>query len=247
MSYITWLVCGRNLISMRIEMPIGLIIGHTITLFLVLTIGVVCLWIATHVLKANREVQQTYEALAVLIQHSHPQTQKHLARVAHTAQELARELRLSKRRAILVGQAALLHDIGKIAIDERILDKPSKLNEEEFRVVRNHPEYGASILDSLANAKMVAQWIHLHHERIDGLGYPLGLGGESIPIEARIISVVDAFDAMTGLDGNEASRTYRNPISAEDALAELQRCQGTQFCPLVVSKFAKILAQEERE
>lgn len=202
------------------------------------------IWVWIHFHKARNESRQTYTALATLIQHSHPQTKKHLQRVSNRATQLAVALGLSRKRSIQVGFAALLHDVGKIAIDERILDKPAKLTNEEREIVKAHSEFGAFILRPIKDARTFSKWIHLHHERFDGSGYPIGLKGQSIPIESRIIAVVDAFDAMTGEDSDGPSRAYRDPISVDDAVLEIQRCSGTQFCPEVVRHFSRLMEDD---
>lgn len=127
--------------------------------------------------------------------------------------------------------AGLLHDIGKIAIDENILNKNGILTESEYNQIKRHPECGYQIMKSVDAYSKLADYILSHHERWDGMGYPRGLSGESIPLIARIITVADAYEAMT------TDRTYRDAISHEEALVEMKRCSGTQFDPLVVDTF----------
>jgi HD-GYP domain-containing protein (c-di-GMP phosphodiesterase class II) len=124
-----------------------------------------------------------------------------------------------------------LHDIGKIAIDEQILNKPGKLNEEEWAEIKRHPEIGYRILSSSSEYAEISEDILSHHERWDGDGYPQGLKGKDIPYRARIIAIADAYDAMT------SDRPYRKALSKEEALAEIIRCSGTQFDPSIARKF----------
>jgi HD-GYP domain-containing protein (c-di-GMP phosphodiesterase class II) len=136
-----------------------------------------------------------------------------------------------------VRQAALLHDIGKIAINEEILDAPRKLTTEEFDHVKLHAVYGGEILAEIDAMRETARWIRHHHERPDGTGYPLGLLDPEIPLESKIIAVVDAYDAMTGGMEGKDGRPFRPPMTQDEALAELERCSGAQFDAAVVAAF----------
>lgn len=140
-----------------------------------------------------------------------------------------------------VGLAALLHDLGKLVLPRAILLKPGPLSAEEWTIVHRHPELGAQIL-SLAGVRWaeLGRIVAAHHERWDGGGYPRRLAGEAIPLEARILSVVDAYDAMT------SPRVYRQPLSHEEARAELERCAGRQFDPVVVAAFLQVLDGREQ-
>jgi HD-GYP domain-containing protein (c-di-GMP phosphodiesterase class II) len=132
--------------------------------------------------------------------------------------------------------AALLHDLGKLALPSEILLKPDPLCAKEWAVIHRHPAIGAQMLSRAGGA--LAELGHIvvaHHEQWDGGGYPSGLARDAIPLEARILSVVDAFDAMT------SPRVYRQPLAYEEARKELKRCSGRQFDPLVVSAFLQVL------
>jgi hypothetical protein len=185
--------------------------------------------------------EESMIALNLMLQRTHEYSQGHLDRVASMAEEVGLLLGLTDRRARLLREAALLHDIGKVAIDEAILDKPAALTEEEFVHVRRHAEFGAIILDQAEHFRPIATWVRHHHERPDGKGYPDGLVGEEIPIESRIIAVTDAFDAMVGGPNPRDRRAYRDPMTPDEALAELRRCAGTQFDRLVVEAFGEVL------
>jgi HD-GYP domain-containing protein (c-di-GMP phosphodiesterase class II) len=150
---------------------------------------------------------------------------------------MARELGLSERRVSRVRLAGMLHDIGKVGVPDAILRKPGPLTEEELVVIRRHPELGVQILEhpSLAD---VRAWVGAHHERPDGLGYPLGISGDDLPLEARIVAVADAYEAMT------SDRSYRDSIGHAGARAELRRCEGSQFDQRVVKAFLATLQRE---
>jgi len=167
-------------------------------------------------------------------------TGSHSARVAELAARVASRLGLDQEQIELSRLAGSLHDLGKLAIPEEILRKPGPLTGPERLVLERHPQIGFRMLDSLG-IDPVAKWILHHHERWDGTGYPDRLPGDEIPLGARIIFVVDAYDAMT------SDRVYRGRLSREDALAELERCAGTQFDPAVVAALAVELEPAEYE
>lgn len=188
---------------------------------------------------------ETISALSIMLQRVHPYTLGHLRRVASIAEDVALRLGLSGKRARLVHEAAILHDIGKIAINERVLDKPGRLTDEEFEHVRQHSAYGARILAPVEALRPIVPWIKHHHERPDGTGYPDRLLDGEIPIESKIIAVVDAYDAMTGGDGQDP-RSYREPLGVGEALNELERCAGSQFDSKVVAAFKQVVLRGAR-
>jgi diguanylate cyclase (GGDEF)-like protein len=162
---------------------------------------------------------------------------RHSETVGRYAEMMARELGLPERRVSRVRLAGMLHDIGKIGVPDSILRKPSSLTEEELAVIRRHPELGEQMLEhpSLAD---VRAWVGAHHERPDGLGYPLGISGDALALEARIVAVADAYEAMT------SDRSYRDSIGHTGARAELTRCAGSQFDRRVVEAFLTTLRRE---
>lgn len=164
-------------------------------------------------------------ALASAIDAKDPITEHHCDRVAEQAISLARAAGLSEDAIEAVGYGAVLHDVGKIGIAEAVLLKPGELTDDERAEMQRHPVIGADILRPLRLGGLVGPIVRGHHERWDGDGYPDGLRGGAIPIGARIVSVVDAYDAMTH------SRPYRAALSADQAREELARCRGTQFDP----------------
>ena len=166
-------------------------------------------------------------------------TGSHSERVGDLAARISRRLGLDESQIELTRLAASLHDLGKLAIPEEILRKPGALNESERLVLQRHPQIGHRMLESLG-VEPIADWVLHHHERWDGDGYPHRLRGDEIPLGARIIFVADAFDAMT------SERVYRRPFSQRDALAELERCAGSQFDPLIVDAFREELGLRPR-
>ena len=156
-------------------------------------------------------------------------TAEHSQVVGQYCEMMARELGLDAPAVERIRLAGVLHDVGKIGVSDAILRKPSPLTEEEWVEMRRHPEIGARLLGD--EAPDIREWILAHHERPDGKGYPCGLHGTAIPLEARILAVGDAFEAMT------ADRVYRSAMPRSQAMAELERHSGTQFDPMVVSAF----------
>ena len=165
-------------------------------------------------------------------------TGSHSERVADLAARIATRLGIDREQVELTRLAGSLHDLGKLAIPEEILRKPGPLSEAERLVLERHPQIGFRMLESLG-VDPVADWVLHHHERWDGSGYPDGVGGEEIPLGARIIFVADAYDAMT------SDRVYRGRLTDDEAIAELDRCAGTQFDPDIVAALADELGVGE--
>lgn len=162
-------------------------------------------------------------------------TEGHAERLSSQMESLARKINLPKRALSDLHLLAQFHDIGKVGIPDNILFKAGKLSPEERKVMQQHCEIGQRIAMSTPALASIANWILRHHEWWNGKGYPLGLKGESIPLECRMLAIIDAFDAMTHV------RPYRKIMKPEAALAELRRCSGTQFDPALVEEFADLL------
>lgn len=162
-------------------------------------------------------------------------TEGHAERLQGLVAAVALVLGLPERNVNDLRLLAQFHDIGKVGIPDRILFKPDRLTPEEFEEMRRHSEIGHRIAQSAPDMVPIADWILMHHEWWNGKGYPLGLKGEDIPLECRILAIADAYDAMT------SDRPYRKAISHELAMAELRRCAGTQFDPSLIEKFALVL------
>lgn len=177
---------------------------------------------------AKQQVQmgnETILAIAKTVDAKDENTSQHSQRVSHYAVLIAKKLGFSDEECENLRKAALLHDLGKIAIPDRILNKPAKLTDEEYAVMKSHVTKGAEILKDFTLIDHVVEGALYHHERYDGRGYVSGLKGEEIPIYGRIIGVADAFDAMT------ANRVYRQKLDFQYVIDEMKRCRGTQFDP----------------
>jgi diguanylate cyclase (GGDEF)-like protein len=180
---------------------------------------------------------QSRDVLLRALAERNPELGEHISGVAALAEAVARGLRLNEEQVDHVRHAAALHDVGKVAIPDAILDKPAALDEAEWEFIRRHTIIGERIVAAAPALRPVAALVRSSHERWDGGGYPDALAGDEIPLGARIVSVCDAFDAMV------ADRPYRAGMDAADALAELERCAGTQFDPAVVEAFAAAWAE----
>jgi diguanylate cyclase (GGDEF)-like protein/putative nucleotidyltransferase with HDIG domain len=188
-----------------------------------------------HVEQINRLYMSTIETLAMAIDAKDQVTHGHIRRVQAHATSLAREVGVRDETLLkAIEAAALLHDMGKLAVPEYILNKPGKLTETEFAKMKLHASVGADILSAIDFPYPVVPIVRHHHENWDGTGYPSGLRGTDIPIGARVLSVVDCFDALT------SDRPYRPKLSDEDALAILMQRRGSMYDPLVVDTFMRI-------
>lgn len=162
-------------------------------------------------------------------------TKGHTERVTSYALKIARALGIKGMRRELLRCAGILHDIGKIAIDSAILNKPGKLTAEEWAQIKQHPVIASEMLTNVEFLDELAPIVRHHHERFTGGGYPDGVKSDEIPLESRILAVADSFEAMT------SDRPYRSALSKQKAIAELKRCSGTQFDPAIVSAFLETI------
>jgi diguanylate cyclase (GGDEF)-like protein/putative nucleotidyltransferase with HDIG domain len=183
---------------------------------------------------------RTIEALALAIEAKDHTTHEHLRRVRVYALEVGKQLGLSERELEALKAAALLHDIGKLAVPEHIISKPGRLTQEEFEKMKIHPVVGAEILERVSFPYAVAPIVRAHHEKWDGSGYPYGLQGEEIPMGARILSAVDCLDALA------SDRQYRRALGLEDAMNEVASLSGKSFDPRVVLILKKHYVELER-
>jgi HD-GYP domain-containing protein (c-di-GMP phosphodiesterase class II) len=185
---------------------------------------------------------RTIAALGTSAEIKDPCIRGHQQRTSGWAATVAEQMGLSSDRVWSTRFAGLLHDLGKAGISKRILNKPGKLTEEEFAEIKEHPPLGSMMIVSEVEAlQQLVPIVRHHHERFDGNGYPDRLAGQEIPLEARILGVVDAFDAMTH------DRPYRSALSREKAIAELERGAGTQFDPAVVETFLALVKRRSEE
>lgn len=173
----------------------------------------------------------TISALVQALEAKDPYTRGHSERVAKYAEMIAREIKLPEDRIEILRYAALLHDIGKIGIARKVLNKPGRLNFEEFKRIQAHPRIGAGIIGDIDFLKDAIPAVYHHHEHLNGRGYSEGLKGDRIPLLARIMTVADSFDAMT------STRPYRPALSFEEAATELNECRNSQFDGRIVDAF----------
>jgi|GEM_PF-1433863 len=178
--------------------------------------------------RVKETFKQTIEALSALVEISDPYTSGHQRRVAQLSLALAKQLKLSQDQQEAIYMASILHDLGKSYIPSQILNKPGKLTNIEFDLVKTHSEYGYQVLKKINFPWPIAKMVHQHHERLDGTGYPLGLKDDEILIEAQIISVADVIEAIS------SHRPYRPAIGLDFALGEIKRLKGIHFKPEVV-------------
>lgn len=168
-------------------------------------------------------------------------TSGHSRRVTRYTKAIARHMGLSRTEAEIISNGALLHDVGKIGMRYEVINHPGRLSEIEFQEFRKHPTVGRTILAPGRVFRDLIPMVYMHHERFDGRGYPTGTGGEEIPMGARIVSVADAFDAMT------SNRAYRRALPRDAAIEELRRCAGTQFDPQVIEVWVDALSSGKIE
>jgi len=183
---------------------------------------------------------KTINTIITTLHEKNKREELHSRRVSQLCEQMGEALGLNEDKVKELKTVGLLHDIGKIAIDEAILNKTGKLNEEEWVEIRKHPEIGYRILSTVNNMSEMAEFVLSHHERWDGKGYPQGLSGEQIPLQSRIIGIADAYDAMV------SERSYKKSLTKEEAIQELTANAGTQFNAECVQVFIeKVLTRED--
>jgi diguanylate cyclase (GGDEF)-like protein/PAS domain S-box-containing protein len=192
-------------------------------------------------IESTRTRHAIIESLERSLWETDNETEEHVRRVQAMVVRMGKQYGFAGSALDNLSLLAALHDIGKIAIPRSILSKEGRLTEDEWAEIKKHPEIGYRITLSSPDLAPIGESVLSHHERWDGTGYPRGLAGEAIPIEARIVAVVDAFDVMTN------GRPYRRAISVKEALDELRRCSGTQFDPEAVETFARMIGEVHQE
>jgi len=182
----------------------------------------------------NRELFiGTVKALAAAIDGKDPYTRGHSERVSRFSMAIAQRLDLSDEEVEKIRISALLHDVGKISIDDKILKKPAALTDEEYEIMKGHPQKGYKIMSQIPAMKEFLPGMYMHHEMVNGMGYPQGLKGDEIPLMGKIVAVADTFDAMT------TDRPYQKAMKFEDALARIETFVGTRYDPAVVAAFSE--------
>ncbi len=188
--------------------------------------------------KERKMYDDIVTALVSAIEVNDKYTEGHAKRVREYSCAIAEELDLPKVRIDDISTAALLHDIGKIGISTEILNKPGRLTDEEYNIIKQHPVYTKTILEKISGFSTITNFAYNHHENYDGSGYPRGLKHNEIPLEAQIIQVADAYDAMT------SERAYRKALSSSDALNIIKKEIGRQFNPQIANVAIKIFSEE---
>ena len=175
----------------------------------------------------------TIRAVANSVEARDAYTRGHSNRVAEISKIIAAEMGWGRRDLEMIDWGGVLHDLGKVGISDSILNKPGKLTDEEFAIMKSHPSIGAQIIGGIAFLEPLMPYIAQHHERYDGRGYPAGFKGEEIAIQGRLLAIADTYDAMT------SDRPYRKGLAAQIAYDEILKCNGTQFDPVIVRAFEK--------
>ena len=186
-------------------------------------------------IEGTEDAIQATTVLAKMVELKDGHTEEHCERLAEIALAMGKQLGLPKERLEQLRYGALLHDVGKLGIADDILGKPGRLTASEWAAVRKHPTIGKEIVEKIDSLGLAARIVEEHHERVDGKGYPKGLKGDEILLEARIIAVADAYDAM------RSDRPYRQALSREATIRKLRRNAGGQFDPLVVKVLLELL------
>jgi HD-GYP domain-containing protein (c-di-GMP phosphodiesterase class II) len=246
------------LFSQRISIPIQMLTGKTLSItkgnfnervdvhsnnelgILAENFNMMAEWIENYIEQLKQAAEENRQlflgiirSLAAAIDAKDPYTRGHSERVTRYSELIARGLGLSAEEIERIQIAALLHDVGKIGISDAILQKPSLLTDEEYAIMKQHPELGGNIMSQIQKLESIIPGMRYHHESLDGSGYPGGLKGEQIPLAARIIGVADAFDAMT------TERPYQKPFTAEAALEKIRSMAGRKFDERVVDALVK--------
>ncbi len=188
--------------------------------------------------KVERIMLQVVNALAGAIDAKDSYTNGHSARVAEYSRKIAARVGLSEEEQSNIYIMGLLHDVGKIGIPDDIINKPDKLSDEEYAIIKKHPLLGARILENITELPKLPTGARWHHERYDGKGYPDGIAGDKIPMEARIIAVADAYDAMS------SKRSYRNVLPQAMVRAEIEKGRGTQFDPVFADALLSLIDED---
>lgn len=241
-----WLTNFKWLASNYITLaPMGFLMAYVYRHIglLAVTLFFIPLLLARYIFKSYMDMREVYldtlTALVSALDAKDSYTRGHSERVAAYAAEIAREMKMSEDQVEVIQHMALLHDVGKIGIHDRVLNKTGRLENHEFELIKRHSEIGAGIIKEISDLGHAKDYILHHHEKYNGAGYPAGLRGKHIPLGARIITVADCFDAMT------SSRPYRDGMDLRQAILELQMGSGSHFDPKIVDAFVRILERDD--
>jgi len=183
--------------------------------------------------------KETIHSIITLLEKHDPYTKGHSENVARLSREFSSYLGLSEKRVQDIYWAGILHDMGKILLPQNILNKPTKLTMKEFEEIKRHPVYAYEVFKKSRSMKEIAKFIKHHHEKYNGKGYPDGLKGKDIPYESRIISIADAWDAMT------SERVYKPGLSRSEAISEIMQNKGEQFDPQLAEKWLRFITKSK--
>lgn len=180
------------------------------------------------------DLHDLMEVVVFILNTRDPYTFEHSWRVSALSELIVGEMDIPGKWKEVIHLAAHLHDVGKIGVPDGILNKPDRLDSNEFEIMKSHPEKGYQIVSRIEQLEEISHYVRHHHERWDGMGYPAGLRGKDIPFGARVIAVADTFDAIT------SSRPYREALSYEEGFKEIERVAGTQLCPEICKVFLSL-------
>lgn len=232
-SYFAYAVFGLVLAVLWV----GLGIGPLAAVLLLLPLFV-ARWAISQFSQQEQAYEATIRTLVQAVETKDSYTRGHSERVSRASVMVARVIGMKEDRVSALRYAGILHDVGKLGVPTKVLQKSGKLTDDEFAAIKLHPLRGMEMLGDIEFLDEAFQGILHHHERLDGLGYPMGLKGSEIPEFARVIAVADAFDSMT------STRSYRNARTVEEAIDEIERCRGSQFDPVMVDALVKALTKE---
>ncbi len=191
-------------------------------------------------IQSKSQYVETVDALMLAMEARDKYTEGHSKRVAEISISIAKELKYSEWKIEQLNMAALLHDVGKIGINDQILNKPGKLTKEEFDTKKKHPQIGYNILKDIKSSESILPIVHYHHERYDGKGYPDGKNFEELSLDVFIVQLADSIDAMS------TDRPYRKALHPDDVTREVKKYSGTQFHPKVVEAYFKVLEKQKK-
>jgi putative nucleotidyltransferase with HDIG domain len=216
-----------------------------VSLLLLEATYMIIMFISVSLMKSNQKIKEDQLelilALSKALDSRDTYTSNHSTNVAKYASEIAKKMKLPQNDIEIIYKGGILHDIGKIGIPENILLKPGSLTNDEYHIIKNHPNIGYEMIRHVSdfNETGVLDIVLYHHERYDGKGYPRGLSGTEIPLVARIMAIADSFDAMT------SKRVYRNEIDLENTLIEIKKNKGTQFDPEITDVFLSLFNNDK--
>ncbi len=218
---------------------IGLFIVWCVGLLCYISISIIITQYEKRLASKEKVIQEVFDVFSNFVDAKDPYTHGHSERVAEYSEKIAEKLGMKKEECKNVYRIATLHDIGKCYVPDEILNKPSRLTDEEFEKIKQHTTKGAEMVKNFSSIPHISDGALYHHERYDGKGYPTGKSGQDIPLIGRIICVADAFDAMN------SNRIYRKKLSKDTIIQELINGKGTQFDPNIVDAFIEILDSEK--